>query len=363
MYSSLQALRAAAALMVVLFHLGGTFAQTKYFGVDPLGGAFGWGDAGVDFFFVLSGFLIATVHRREFGRPEALPRYIYKRVVRIYPTYWIVCFAVCAAAFVVPELRAALPSDPWVFVKALLLLPQDPDVVGGTGSPILFVAWSLQYEMMFYAVFAAFIANRALGAMFALGLLATSLGCQLGSGCAFPASFVANNMVLLFAMGVAAAFIAHGRWRMPAPRAVALAAAAAFVGFGMFEVHVGHDALGFDRRLVFGALAALVIVALVQAEDAGAQVAKSRWMALLGDSSYALYLLHMPVISVVAKLFAHVGLVRPLAVGSAAVAVVFACVGSALVFHLAIEKPLLARLRFDRRRAPPRVASAMGPRT
>ncbi|MEP7101383.1 MAG: acyltransferase family protein, partial [Burkholderiales bacterium] len=76
MYRSLQVCRAIAALLVVLFHLGGTFAQDKYFGFKAIDSVFAWGDAGVDFFFVLSGFLIATVHYKDFGRPEALPRYL-----------------------------------------------------------------------------------------------------------------------------------------------------------------------------------------------------------------------------------------------------------------------------------------------
>ena len=95
MYQSLQGCRAVAAALVVLFHLGGTFAQDRYFGFKALDGPFAWGDAGVDFFFVLSGFLITLAHRRDFGRPAELSRYLSKRALRIYPTYWVICLAVC----------------------------------------------------------------------------------------------------------------------------------------------------------------------------------------------------------------------------------------------------------------------------
>jgi len=353
MYASLQACRAAAALMVVLFHLGGSFAQARYFGYAGPDSLFAWGDAGVDFFFVLSGFLITTVHRDDFGHTRALPRYLFKRAVRIYPTYWLVCAAVCLAALVVPSLREALPSEPLVYAKALALLPQDPELVGGIGSPILFVAWSLQYELMFYAVIAAFIAGRGLGVLVVATLLTVGLGCQLGSSCAFPASFVANNMSFLFALGVGAAGVAGSRWRMPKPALVAALAACAFLAFGVLELQIGRDALPLDRRLGYGVIASVLIVALVQAEDAGAPVLRQRWLALLGDSSYALYLLHIPVISVLCKLFARAGVSGPFALSAVFVLIVLACVGASVLFHVAIERPLLARLRWRARKPAP----------
>ena len=350
MYQSLQACRAAAALLVVLFHLGGTFAQQKYFGFAAMDRLFSWGDSGVDFFFVLSGFLITTVHQRDFGHAEALPRYLLKRAVRIYPTYWLICIAVCLAALAVPALRQALPNDPMVFLRAFLLVPQDPDVVGGTGSPILFVAWSLQYEMMFYAVIAAFIFSQGLGWLVVSSLVVVNLGCGIGASCVFPASFFASDMVLLFAMGVGTAYAVRSAWRMPRPRLVAALAGAGFVGFGVLEGFIGRDTLPFDRRLVFGALAAVLIFALTRAEDAGARVAGRRAVNLLGDSSYALYLLHIPVISVLCKAFTHLGVTSPAGLVALFFVVVLACVGAAALFYLGIERHMLAALRFGGRK-------------
>lgn len=349
MYTSLQVCRAIAALLVVLFHLGGTFAQDKYFGFKAMDSVFAWGDAGVDFFFVLSGFLIATVHGKDFGRPEALPRYILKRTVRIYPTYWLICIAVSLAALAVPSLRQALPSDPVAYLKALALIPQDPDVVGGLGSPILFVAWSLQYEMLFYAVFAAFIVHRGLGLLAAAALLAVNLRCQIGATCAFPASFAATNMIFLFAMGVGAAYFVRSPLRLPKPLFVAAIASAAFVGFGAFEVWVGREAVVIDRRLVFGAVAAVLIVALARAETAGALAVRPRWQVLLGDSSYALYLLHIPIISLLCKLLAQSHVSSRIVLVAAFLAIALCCELASVGFYLLIERRMLARLRFSSR--------------
>lgn len=341
MYLSLQACRAVAALLVVLFHLGGTFAQDKYFGFKAIDSVFAWGDAGVDFFFVLSGFLITIVHRRDFGHPAALTRYAIKRTLRIYPTYWLVCAAVCAAALVVPALRQALPVQASTFVKALLLIPQDPDLVGGLGSPILFVAWSLQYEMLFYLVAGLAIANRAAGWAVAAALLGLNLGCQFGSACTFPVSFIGNNMIYLFAMGVLAAFVVRSDLRLPWPAGWAGLAALGFVGLGAFESVFGRATLGIDRRLAFGALAAVMVVALARAEDTGRLRMRQRWIALLGASSYALYLVHIPVISLLVKVLASRHLASHALLLVAYAGVALACVGAAVVFHLLVERPML----------------------
>ncbi len=350
MYQSLQACRAIAAALVVLFHLGGTFAQEKYFGFKALDIPFSWADAGVDFFFVLSGFLITVTHRQDFGRPQALGAYVFKRALRIYPTYWLICLAVCLASLAVPSLRQSLPGDAMTLLKGLALIPQDPAVVGGTGSPILFVAWSLQYEMLFYAVIATFIAGRTAGTLVVALLLSAYLGCRLDEACGFPQSFLSSNLIFLFALGVAAAYVSTSRWFMPRPRLVAALATAGFVAFGGFEVWHGRDSLLIDRRLVYGALSSLIIVALAQAEAEGRLVVRGKLVKLLGDSSYSLYLLHIPVISLLCKLALALGVTgRPAQVVAFAL-IFFACIATSVIFHLMIERRLLAMFRSRARR-------------
>lgn len=347
MYQSLQACRAVAAILVVLFHLGGTFAQDRYFGFKAIDGPFAWGDAGVEFFFVLSGFLIAMVHRKDIGRPQQLGGYLRKRALRIYPTYWLVCALVFLAALAAPSLQGALPHEAGVLVKALALIPQDPAVVGGLGAPILFVAWSLQYEMMFYAVMAVFILSRSAGLVLVAGGVALGLGCRFGEACSdFPLNFVTSNLTLLFAMGVACAWLVRSRMRLPMPVATAAIAALAFVAYGAFEVSHGRDASPLDRRLVYGAIASVLLLALAQAEDAGRLKWMGRpWIALLGDSSYALYLLHIPIISLLCKLLMKFEPRSPILLTAMFAAVALGCMASAVFFHTRIERPMLAWLR------------------
>ena len=84
---SVEAARGAAAVLVLLVHSSAMLAAPKYFGEMPFYGLFKFGHAGVDFFFVLSGFIIFHVHRTDLGNPARLGKYLARRFVRIFPTY------------------------------------------------------------------------------------------------------------------------------------------------------------------------------------------------------------------------------------------------------------------------------------
>ncbi|MDM0109350.1 acyltransferase [Variovorax sp. J22R24] len=343
MYQSIQACRALAALLVVFFHLGGNLAKDKYFGAHavPLQRIFLFGgSAGVAFFFVLSGFIIVMIHWQDFGQPARLRPYLRKRLVRIYPTYILIFCAVYAAALLVPSLRDAMPTDVGVLLESLLLVPQDVAMVGGTGAPVIVVAWSLQYEVVFYAVVALAFVHPLVCAFAVLALAGNFVWQMLGGARQFPASFFANELMLLFAMGVGAAAALHRRWQFGRPLSVAILVGVAFFAIGAASVwrDESHNAY---FNLGYGVCGALAIVALTQAERAQPARFASRMLSLLGDASYALYLIHFPLIAVLCKLAVAAGLRGVTGVGVAFVAITLACVATSVAFHLWIERPML----------------------
>jgi peptidoglycan/LPS O-acetylase OafA/YrhL len=128
-----------AAVAVVLHHAGELLSAPVFGGYVPMHGMFRFGHPGVDFFFVLSGFIISTVHSRDIGRPRALLPYAVKRLTRIYPIYWF------ATALAIALSGLGLPGDPALTVgslapgkllASLLLLPQH-------SPPLVNVAWTL----------------------------------------------------------------------------------------------------------------------------------------------------------------------------------------------------------------------------
>ena len=159
MYYSLQIGRGIAALTIVLLHYSFIFASQKYFNTLFYRDIFTFGNAGVQFFFVLSGFIIYTIHQKDISQPHKAIKYIKKRLIRIYPVFWIIFLGVFIAIYFTP-LRATLPMDINIIIKSLLLLPQDASsIVGGHSSPVITVAWSLKYEMFFYLLFLFAIIN------------------------------------------------------------------------------------------------------------------------------------------------------------------------------------------------------------
>jgi peptidoglycan/LPS O-acetylase OafA/YrhL len=345
-YESIQACRAVAALLVMFFHLGGNLAKDKYFGADgiPLQRFFVFGgSAGVGFFFVLSGFIIVLIHRQDFGRPARLWSYLRKRVVRIYPTYLLIFGGVYGAALMVPSLRDAMPTDLGVLAESLFLLPQDPAVVGGTGAPVIVVAWSLQYEVVFYAIVALAIALPVLCGAVVVALAANFVWHLIGGAQQFPASFFANELMLLFAMGVCAALIEQGRWRLSRPLPMAVLAGAAFFGIGAVAAWRNDPNNGYFN-LAYGVCAALAIVSLTQAERAQPARFVNRGLSLLGDASYSLYLIHFPLIAVLCKLAVAAGLRGVGGMALSFAAITLTTVAASVAFHLWIERPVLRLL-------------------
>lgn len=347
-FRSLQDCRAVAALLVVLFHAAGTLAKEKYLGAAllPLDHFFWFGgDAGVAFFFVLSGFIIHHVHAKDIGDPRRLPDYLFKRAVRIYPAYLILFGLTALAAFAVPPLRGSLPQDSMVWLKSICLLPQDMRVVGGTGAPVLVVAWSLQYELVFYGLMAMAILHRRLG----------QLSVILLAGCvalntwvpqdAFALRFLGSHQMLLFGFGVLTSMAVQRGVRTAWPGVFAVLAVAAFVVTAMLATasRAHYARLPFD--LSYGLTSAALIHALVQRDRAhGFHDVTSRrgWLPeALGDASYALYLIHFPLISVLAKLVSSVAGHSLSAGVLSLIAVTLACVGVSVLFHRFIERPLM----------------------
>ncbi|RFU47897.1 acyltransferase [Paraburkholderia sp. DHOC27] len=371
MYRSLQACRGLAALLVVFYHARGAIIQPKYFGHFALDRIFIFGgSAGVDFFFVLSGFIIFWIHGKDIGEPQRLGGYLARRAIRIYPTYWIIFAAVLCASLALPALRQSMPTDPWTILKGLLLIPMDPSTPGvtTTGAPVLTVAWSLQYEILFYA-FVALAILAPFASLLVAGLWALNFSTCLG-GCSFPLSFLADDRVLLFALGGATAWLCRvtgsgvtNAVAVATPVALARARAvklapwverlALLLGLLLLVSAAAWQATGSEdlsraQQAVavacYGIASALLIFGAAKSEDRGVVYGGGRYWQLLGGASYVLYLLHYPLVSLVMKVMTHVGLHGSSGAYVALATATVAAVALAVVFHLRVERPMLRAL-------------------
>lgn len=339
---SIQAARGFAALLVVVYHFTRLMRPEQYLGQTAFGGVFGFGHAGVDFFFVLSGFIIYYVHCRDLGQPTALPTYAWRRASRIYPPYWVVtALVILSTALVAPNWTSRF--DPAHVLGSLLLLPQAND-------PVLGVGWTLVHEAAFYALFAVGIASRRAGLVVAAAWLAlVAVGLH-----AVPEQsllrLLASPFNLLFAMGMLAAHVVL-TVTVPQPRLWALAGLCALLGAGWAENAGVFPLNGLTGRLLYGLASTAIVLGLASAERAGG-LRVGRAAAFLGNISYVLYLIHVPVISNSAWLLAKTGVIGHVPVPALAVTLVAGSVAAAAMLHYVVERPLLRlaqRIRVPRR--------------
>lgn len=342
---SLEACRGFAALFVVLYHAGGAFAAEKYFNRNQFLDMFIFGSAGVQFFFVLSGFLIFYRHREDIGKPQQLGSYLWKRFSRIYPIYWVTFGFVIAAFFAVPEWREYIP-DFHIIAKSLALVPQDPEIVGGTGAPVVIVAWSLQYEVAFYLLFAAFILSFRLGAFVVAGLAAWWLLSNHAWVWKFPFDFMAWPYFVNFVLGIVAAAVFR-TGRVYRPRVLLGVAALCFAIIIASELNVwlstGLEGRSYRGIIGYGVASALLIAGLAEIETK--QSLNSHWaLDAVGQSSYSLYLLHFPIISIACKIFSSFS--GSIIIDSIFfVVTVLCCVLLSHVAFLMAERPMLRASR------------------
>ncbi|WP_445242951.1 acyltransferase family protein [Microcoleus sp. N3A4] len=140
----LQVDRGIGALLVVLFHLNQM--SIERLNKVSLFNLFEAGWSGVDYFFVLSGFIMVYVHRTAIGKPDQFKSFLIKRTLTIYPINWIITLAVLVFFLVIPGFANNKDlSISHIFVS-LLLLPQND-------KPILDFGWTLIYELFFYVLF------------------------------------------------------------------------------------------------------------------------------------------------------------------------------------------------------------------
>ncbi len=267
----LQTIRFLAALGVFLHHC---FAHAEWFKIIPPGFVVPsqiLANAGVITFFVLSGYLMAMSSER------ASPlQFILHRVTRIYPGLWLAtAMAVCF------EMLGSLPVYDWS--AALSLAPLGPRVTP------LSVEWTLVYEMFFYCVVALLCFIPALWVRQCIVALWALVTVIYGSPIIQPTAteILTAQQSLAFIVGMAAWWIAP-RASFRGYAIPAISAAAFVVLYFWVPLKWTHSYIGLS-------VAAAIIVKSVHR---GRLFDSSKTLAKLGDASYGIYLLHVPLLTI-----------------------------------------------------------------
>ena len=306
---SIQLLRAAAAIAVVFTHsitrIGYTFPQGRAHSLlDGPSGQVLAGDAGVDVFFVISGFIMYYVHHQDFGVAGAPVQFLKKRILRIVPIYWLLTAVAIAITAALPNLAVTHDSKitlSWIASSYLFLPVAWRDSI----SPIIGVGWTLDYEMLFYLVFACSMflpLRKGLSLVVIFFVIAVVAGAVVAPS-APTAKFFSDWLLLDFIMGVGIAWWSLSRHAIGSTFRTCLVVSG-LVGLAISLIWTPPEH-GPLRFLLWGIPASLLVAGLC-----AAHIGSNKIFQLgekLGDASYSIYLFQFFALPATAIFMRHAG--------------------------------------------------------
>ena len=304
----IQVLRAIAALSVAVGHTQRNailVAAANHREFDPI--LLDLTEAGVDLFFVISGFVMVFASRDLFAKPGGGLVFLSRRIARIVPLYWSMTTIFLTAMLVSPNLIPVGRLGPAEILASYFFVPYYRPEEHWM-HPVYSVGWTLNYEMFFYAVFGCVIAFPVKRALMVL----TAVFCTLTvAGVIFrPAPgiffFWSRPIILEFVMGAWIGYVRLTEFRVT-NRTAAILVLAGAAGFAL-QVIIGIYAHGYWRPLVWGLPAAAIIAAATLSNWNIAARGVWKPMVLLGGASYALYLVHPMAVHAMHLLWVKLGL-------------------------------------------------------
>jgi peptidoglycan/LPS O-acetylase OafA/YrhL len=268
-------------MLVVLYHASQMIHER--FG---RGEVLTFGSAGVDLFFPISGFVMVLTTHRHWGQAGRAGRFLLRRLVRVVPMYWAATLLKIAGLLALPAMASHPQLDAWHVAASFLFIPAWD--VHHRAQPVVPIGWTLNFEMMFYALFALALGLRVRPVWWVATGLAVFSFLPL-EGLLGAVGTLANPILLEFVAGMFIGWAAvNGRLL---PRAIAAPClTAAFLALPLTMFVPAAEAYAW-RWLLWGIPGALALAAAVALEPTLGQGLRG-WPEKLGDASYAIYLVH-----------------------------------------------------------------------
>jgi peptidoglycan/LPS O-acetylase OafA/YrhL len=332
--NTLEAGRGLAALAVVLLHAATMMSPAQYSGKVGFDGLFDVGRFGVDFFFVLSGFIIYYSNGGALGSGEGAIRFLVRRVLRIFPAYWAaLVFGLLLNVFQ----RDRVPLSFDFLIKQFFLLD----------TPLwLGPAWTLQFELIFYLVFSVGIIRKSLLVVLILiwmGLIVFRSITTGGVGHDGFYQVISNPYCSLFFCGVGAAFLNRRVSKIHYLLILFL--------LGILISSLSLSGLTSANELLFrmgcGVMFSAVLLLMIKWESRGFGI--SRPLVYLGKISYSLYISHVIFVGLTYAVLVKVGIYHRVPEILNFVFAVLVSIGLAVFSYRFIERPaILVGKNFDR---------------
>ena len=320
--SSVQALRALAAVLVVLVH--STHRAGDSFNVPELIHFGAVGKVGVDVFFVISGFIMYV---STYGQKKSASSFFRDRLLRVYPMYWLATFSYIGLSSLSGRgIRPSLGS----LSLSLAAIPHF-DSSGGM-DPVLFVGWTLTYEMFFYTLMSLCLNRSSAHVPLTCSLLTIMvlIGYIVHPRSAILVTYT-NPLLLEFVFGLFLGWIWWSGYIQSRLTGLALLVSSLFLIVHSFLLE-GTDVDGFSRVLEWGVPSLMFIAGALAFEDS--RILRSRALQNLGASSFSIYLIHPHVLLAFASIWRRIGFHSITLYLSAAV---FLCISVGFLCYLGLE--------------------------
>jgi exopolysaccharide production protein ExoZ len=345
---SVQILRFVAAFAVTLYHAHGAVMiaagapkEVAYQGIWHLGAS------GVHIFFVISGFVMVLTSFKG-DRAIAPSTFLRRRFLRIYPIYWVLALIYILAHALI---GSAYELTGVQYAGALALVSTHAALIIGPG-------WTLAYEVYFYLCFAVSLMIGSIRALFALTVffLCSVVAGMMFSGIADAFPLATNGLLLEFILGcwLGYGFLGRPQWIARVGWPGLLIGTAALLLSGLY------DALRIPTVLAWGIPSFLIVAGALSLEHR-LKGRLARAVALLGDSSYFLYLSHILLIDLMTQLSGIASGLNMVAIGFLSLVSALLCVAVSHLGHLGIEVPLLKLLQNRSKPHPSRVEQVGAP--
>lgn len=326
MIYSLQFLRAVAAISVVYFHVA------HHALVLPQFGAFG-----VDIFFVISGYIIASISQKRQNK------FLLQRFLRVAPLYYIFTLIIFVSAAMAPQIFKSTEAELTSLIRSLLFIPFENSA--GYIQPIYFIGWTLNYEMYFYLIAGVALLitpkERFIGTTSVLIIVTFMFGHSFE-----PSSlifrFFTNSLMLEFLLGL---FLFLLLSKVNANLNKSLLIGLATISFTFLicaDYLIYTSAISFPdypRFFLLGVPSFLFVASIIGLEN---YFERTKLMFATGNASYSLYLIHPLIIEASYLLFRYFNM--DMIVLFIFIAIILSIYGG-LLCHRLIELPLNSYLR------------------
>lgn len=340
-----QLLRGIASLLVVLLHItrGSSEILDKIFLLN----FFSFGGAGVDIFFVLSGFIITYTSQKNIGYADKLPSFVKRRFVRIFPTYWIIISLFLLLQIMLPSFyKTHFSLDIKNILSTYLLFPGHIMVNG--------VSWTLSYELFFYLLFcvAFLIPNKKLS--FGLAAISTVIIIMLPvfgydyKNENYWVNLITFPMNIEFFMGILAVVIIPHISVKTSLAFISVGCITFLMSIGLYNLNYYFTADNFNRVIFFGIPSFFIITGIVKYELSN-KIKVAKVFMLLGEASYSLYLLHLPLVIAAIRILSKFNIKNNILIHVLLILVVGIICYTSIAFYKFVEKPIIMKLNSLRR--------------